>query len=326
MKINFKRNFTIIFLFSIAWLLIDLDYDYKNQNESLRRMMYWSRFSASSCLNAIGIAATSPSLFNLDGKNCPQIREMALKKNKIELEKRISLYGSIIKNNEEGSDTLITFIPADTAELSMYNNDSFSHATSVMTKKEIENDLNKAKKVLHEINDELSNPLRIFYWWQNATLEPISYTAIKYEILQKTPDDHEKKSLASVDNNTSNLNSEATLASSDHDTNEVVRIVSKPEDTKNLDIVLTKQASTPSFDCSKAKTYAEMRICESTDLAEKDRNLFEIYSRTLSKPEINKNVLKNLLNDWRINYRDKCTDIECIDTSYDKIISDLKNL
>ena len=78
----------------------------------------------------------------------------------------------------------------------------------------------------------------------------------------------------------------------------------------------------PSYDCDKAITYAEVIICQDSELAESDNELARTYKSALARGG-DKVFLRNMLNDWRKNERDKCKSIECIKSAYDQMIIEL---
>lgn len=79
-------------------------------------------------------------------------------------------------------------------------------------------------------------------------------------------------------------------------------------------------ASGPSFDCAKARSYAEKTICSDGELSAKDRNLAVLYEAALAR-DTSGAVKARAPQEWR--RRETCTDRQCIIDWYRQRESDL---
>lgn len=77
-----------------------------------------------------------------------------------------------------------------------------------------------------------------------------------------------------------------------------------------------------SFDCKKAKSFAEKSICSDAELSALDEALSLEFKETMSR-SLKPDVVKKAQLDWVKNSRDKCKDIDCMKASYRKRIADL---
>ena len=79
-------------------------------------------------------------------------------------------------------------------------------------------------------------------------------------------------------------------------------------------------ANSPSFDCRKATTTVEKLVCNSPELSKLDVSLAETYKEALSKDR----SIRDDQRTWNAE-KNKCTDTDCLKTSYEDRISQLVN-
>jgi uncharacterized protein len=92
-------------------------------------------------------------------------------------------------------------------------------------------------------------------------------------------------------------------------------------------ILLGAPAHAASFDCKKASSKTEKMICKSDELSHLDTKLAEAYQATyVSFDQTDQEQLLIAQRAWLGAMRAKCDDEECIATSYDARIDQLKSL
>ena len=88
-----------------------------------------------------------------------------------------------------------------------------------------------------------------------------------------------------------------------------------------LFLLLNKTAFSVSFDCAKAKSFAENAICANKQLSNLDDQLAWRYK---SAGAANQEHLKAEQNNWLKEVRDKCQDVACLESAYSKRIEALE--
>ena len=74
----------------------------------------------------------------------------------------------------------------------------------------------------------------------------------------------------------------------------------------------SEPTSSPSFDCEKAVSKAELMICASPDLGALDSDMSELYAKAVAEPS---KWHKRLQANW-LAQRDKCSDVACMAATY----------
>ena len=93
----------------------------------------------------------------------------------------------------------------------------------------------------------------------------------------------------------------------------------------SVGIVSSNHIAAASFDCAKARTYAEKAICENEELSQLDEQLFKIYEHMLlSSPD--RVELRARQRQWLRTDRNICTNHECIKAAYEKRLRELINV
>lgn len=81
-------------------------------------------------------------------------------------------------------------------------------------------------------------------------------------------------------------------------------------------------AACVSFDCSKAKTFAEKEICTSKELSSLDDRLEASYRKALlNAPD--PNSLKNSQRSWMRGTRDACKTVNCLRSAYEERLREM---
>ena len=81
---------------------------------------------------------------------------------------------------------------------------------------------------------------------------------------------------------------------------------------------LATAADGPSFDCAKAATWVELRICDSADLSSLDRKMAKSYRSALRfATEAEARKIKRDGVAWRTQVRDKCLTTTCLLDAYE---------
>jgi uncharacterized protein len=81
------------------------------------------------------------------------------------------------------------------------------------------------------------------------------------------------------------------------------------------------EARAASFDCAKASTAVEKLICSDAKLSELDTRLAQAYRQALATPAVAQRVKPDQRR-W-LAERNKCTDVACLTTAYQKRLADL---
>ncbi|WP_423709850.1 hypothetical protein [Undibacterium sp. WLX3042] len=183
-----KRNILILFVFFLTWLFTDLDYDAKNQ-DSVSRMLKWSPFSTNACLMDMNIAADNPRMTNLDGLNCPQIRDIALSKLQHITDKQIKLFNSALEEAKKSSASRleIFFINSNDGEKSIFNENAVLARREIFEISEIQNFLDNAKQA-QKVIEESSGFFRKIPWAKRPILSYEKYVPVKFNIVANNKD------------------------------------------------------------------------------------------------------------------------------------------
>lgn len=78
--------------------------------------------------------------------------------------------------------------------------------------------------------------------------------------------------------------------------------------------------NSPSFDCGKATTTVEKLICTNPELSKLDVSLAETYKEAVSKDR----SIRDDQRSWNVE-KNKCSDVDCLKTTYEDRISELTN-
>lgn len=117
---NYKRNFSILFVAFCIWASTDLNYSAKGHEDDRRRsielMMKWSPFSQFMLIEDFEIASDDSRGTNLDGLNVAQIHEIAIKRRDIVYRKQIEIMKQTLLNNV-GEAVVLKLHPTDYGEL-----------------------------------------------------------------------------------------------------------------------------------------------------------------------------------------------------------------
>ncbi len=186
--INIKRNLTILSVAAIAWLFTDLDYDAKDQ-DSINRMIKWSPFSASQCIEAMQIAADNPRMSNLDSLNCPQIRDEALKKILKIRQAEIQIYSKLRNENPEKKNAIVYFANTSKVDASIYNENYVDGGQKEIKYSEFSSLLENSQKSKAEIETELSSIFRKMPWASKSPINPerAQFAPVKFELISESP-------------------------------------------------------------------------------------------------------------------------------------------
>lgn len=84
-------------------------------------------------------------------------------------------------------------------------------------------------------------------------------------------------------------------------------------------------AGATSFDCKKASTSIEKRICADPELSRLDEQLTTLYQKSLDTSE-NKIVIRRKQHEWLTGKRDTCRDEQCVKAAYTARIQELKTI
>jgi uncharacterized protein len=90
-----------------------------------------------------------------------------------------------------------------------------------------------------------------------------------------------------------------------------------------LSLVALSAAHGASFDCAKAKSFAERQICANEKVSTLDSKLAEVYSKRLAV-EGDAIELKTRQRTWIKQVRDKCRDLACLEEVYSRRIEDIE--
>jgi len=94
------------------------------------------------------------------------------------------------------------------------------------------------------------------------------------------------------------------------------------ETDSQIEITSEENSISPSFDCAKATTNAEVLICNTPELANADLMLANAYSITYQNSS-DKELLRSQQNNWRNSERDSCPDANCMLQAYTQRIAEL---
>ena len=214
---KYSRNLSIVFIFLIIWVLTDLDYDAKDQ-DSINRMMKWSPFSMTRCLNSFEVAADNHRGTNLHGLNCPQIYQKALNKTKTHYENSVKLLTNAADSLDKSpnSKVMIYFKPFSGIDASIHSSNSPSVERRIYTSTEIKNHLADAKESYLKIAKETDRIIPNFPWSEKINIRKISHTPFRFEIITD-PDKKEltnSQELKSAALNEANVSSKAMMGDS----------------------------------------------------------------------------------------------------------------
>ena len=87
-------------------------------------------------------------------------------------------------------------------------------------------------------------------------------------------------------------------------------------------LLLPLPAQAASFDCTKAKTFAEKTICADPELSRQDETLATAFKAALATTS-DKDAFKAKQMQWLTSVRNVCTDASCLKTSYQSRIAAL---
>jgi uncharacterized protein len=92
-----------------------------------------------------------------------------------------------------------------------------------------------------------------------------------------------------------------------------------------LSVALIAPSHAASFDCKKAKSYAEKTVCSTPQLSNLDDLLAASFIKVMNSTSDQK-TLKAEEHDWLVNERNVCTDVDCLKTAYKSRIAVLNDL
>ena len=175
----------ILAIFFVVWIFTDLDYDAKEDQESMGRMFAWSPLSTAWCMDSIAIAANNPRLSNLDGKNCPQIYNLALTRIQSHYAKEVEIFSNGLEasRKQPGSRIEITYIPLSGAEMSIYNENAPSVEKRIYSQEQLIEGLNIAQSNHAKISAEIDGFFTKMPWSKKIRFGNITHTPTRFKII-----------------------------------------------------------------------------------------------------------------------------------------------
>lgn len=96
--------------------------------------------------------------------------------------------------------------------------------------------------------------------------------------------------------------------------------------TERVEPIAPRRTSRPSFNCRYARTRGEIMVCESDQLAAKDRRMSALFYQALADADPERRRALRRTRDAWLRYRDRCPNEACVSQAYDGRMQEIRDI